>query len=163
MAAGHALTFRRTTASDAAALFALEQRVATPHLYEARASISEALKEIVENALFLIDVEGHTVGSVSLRSIGDGAIYIGNMAVIPQYRRRGIARAAMTFVLDKTPDASHWELLTHRNNCNAIQLYHSLGFRQSGGREECFENGEPCIRLVRERPSALTLHRSLDS
>lgn len=162
------LKFRRATASDAATLFALEQRVAVPRLYEPRASISEALKEIVGNALFLIEVEGHTIGSVSLRSIEGGAIYIANMAVDPQHRRRGIARAAIAFVLDMTWEASRWELITHPDNAAAIRLYRSFGFRgldEDGGHHLC--NGEPFIRLVRERdhtfPSAARSERNCGS
>lgn len=146
---GSPLTFMRATAGDAAALLALERRVAIPRLYEARTSIGEVLREIAANALYLVRLDGRVVGSVSFRSVDGGGVYIGNMAVDPQHRRRGIARAAMAFVFDRTPEAVSWELVTHPDNHAAIDLYQSLGFTPQGRHENYFGDGQPRMIFVR--------------
>lgn len=145
-------SFYRADAADAAALIALERRVAVPRLYEARTSIGEILREIVANSFYLIRNEDGLVGTVSFRALDTNAVYIGNMAVVPSARRRGIARGALRFVFDRTSDAKRWELVTHPENEPAIGLYRSAGFRSVDVIDNCFGDGEPRIRLVRKRP-----------
>ncbi len=77
--------------------------------------------------------DGRIVGNVTLgfdQGCGD-RYYISNVAVKPEYRRQGIARALMQVTLEHChAHAGKLVLLNVRpNNSGAIQLYRDLGFK----------------------------------
>jgi ribosomal-protein-alanine N-acetyltransferase len=72
-----------------------------------------------------------------------------NLAIIPAYRRRGIGRAAVLFLLDKSNGAPRIDLVTHPENDGALRLYMSLGFRIESRKENYFGDGEPRLVLAR--------------
>ena len=49
----------------------------------------------------------------------DGSAYFSSIAVDPDFRRRGIARAAMLFLLEEAWDCDPIELVTHPDNAAA--------------------------------------------
>jgi ribosomal protein S18 acetylase RimI-like enzyme len=80
--------------------------------------------------------QGRVVGNATIRrapASGWGHV-IGNVAVLPEYRGRGIARHLMEACLDKARgDNSQWAALEVReDNAPAFHLYTSLGFKQTG-------------------------------
>jgi ribosomal-protein-alanine N-acetyltransferase len=143
------ITFERATIEDASALLDLEQRVAVPKIYEPRVKIEDAIAEIQSNTFFFIRCQGRIIGSASFRMQDDASAYIGNMAVDPVYRRQGIARAAMNFLINQLGDTVRVELVTHPGNCRALQLYGSLGFKMVAQIDNYFGDGEPRVKLVR--------------
>ncbi len=79
---------------------------------------------------YLVADEGKPVGWVrSVRSAGE--MYVSNMYVLPEYRRKGIARALMTRLLldDRRLGASHSVLLA---SLSGSKLYPLLGYEQIG-------------------------------
>lgn len=143
------ITFERATIEDAAALLDLEQRVAVPRIYEPRVKIEDAIKEIQSNTFYFIKHRDRIMGSASFRLQDDGSAYIGNMAVEPIYRRQGVARAAMSFLVGQLGDAVRLELVTHPDNDHALRLYGSLGFKVEAEISNFFGDGEPRVKLVR--------------
>jgi ribosomal-protein-alanine N-acetyltransferase len=143
------ITLERATIEDAAALLDLEQRVAVPKIYEPRVKIEDAIREIQSNTFYFIKHRDRIIGSASFRRQDDGSAYIGNMAVEPIYRRQGIARATMIFLVGQLGDAVRLELVTHPENDHALRLYGSLGFKVEEEISNYFGDGEPRVKLVR--------------
>jgi ribosomal protein S18 acetylase RimI-like enzyme len=141
--------FERATAEDATALLSLEKRVGVPKIYAPRVKIEDAINEIEANTFFLIKYRDRIIGSASFRMQDDGSAYIGNVAVDPLYRRQGVARAAMSFLIGQLGHAARLELVTHPENRDALQLYASLDFRPEAEIADYFGDGEPRVKLVR--------------
>lgn len=77
--------------------------------------------------------EGQVVGNVSIRrALGRKGCFIGNVAVHPRWRRRGIATALMRKALREAfRRGAHWVGLEVRaENEAARRLYQRLGFRE---------------------------------
>jgi ribosomal protein S18 acetylase RimI-like enzyme len=78
-------------------------------------------------------VEGQeVVGTLTLTRLGDSPAHwlISNVAVLPQHRRRGIARQLMTAAVEHV-EARNGQVITlqvRSNNTAAYELYASLGF-----------------------------------
>ncbi len=73
---------------------------------------------------------GRVVGNVSLTPAGYGQGWvIANVAVSPDYRRRGIARQLMQAAMDEVAARGRFALLqVEADNISARRLYESLGF-----------------------------------
>lgn len=97
--------------------------------------------ERVENPLngYVWIEEGKIVGNVTLvpyRREGRPVTMIANVAVLPDYRRRGIARQLTQQALRHAREhgsSAVW-LQVRDNNLGAIHLYESLGFKERGRR-----------------------------
>jgi len=84
---------------------------------------------------FVWTEQGRVVGNVSLRrALGWGGFLIGNLAVHPDWRGRGIARALMEAALEAiAARGGRWVGLEVRaDNQVARHLYEGLGFREVG-------------------------------
>ena len=81
----------------------------------------------------VIEDRGEVFGQIGVRHVL-GELHITTIAVRPEYRRRGHARALIGAALAAFPDASHVHLEVRPTNVEAIALYESLGFRKTGRR-----------------------------
>lgn len=84
--------------------------------------------------------QGRVAGNATIRrapGLGRGFL-IGNVAVLPEYRGRGIARRLMEACLDKArQEGGDWAALEVRvDNPPAYHMYTSLGFHQTGAVEQ---------------------------
>ena len=111
---------------------------------------------------FVWDEDGHIVGNASLipfRDNGRRIYLIANIAVHPDYRRRGIARTltqrAMKYGWDKKASAL-W-LHVRDDNPGAIELYSQLGFQEIARRTTWF--AKPDVFLDKPATSIQTLPR----
>ena len=103
------------------------------------------LAEELDNqcAAFLVAVEPETeqpVGYAGLLVVADEG-YITNVAVFPEYRRRGVA-AQLLSVFENFARGNHLAFLTlevRPSNTAAIALYESFGFRQAGRRKNYYD------------------------
>ena len=75
----------------------------------------------------VIEDKGEVSGHIGVRHIL-GELHITTIAVRPEYRRRGHARALIGAALAAHPNASHVHLEVRPTNAAAIDLYESLGF-----------------------------------
>jgi ribosomal protein S18 acetylase RimI-like enzyme len=141
--------FKQATADDADAVVELEHRIADARLYSAPLDRPSALQQILSNTYHLIMLGSEVVGTVAYRTVTDQLIYVSNLAVDPAYRERGIARAAMTFVLGRIDERARVQLVTHPDNAKALRLYKSLGFVCGERVENYFGDGEPRLELLR--------------
>lgn len=99
----------------------------------------EALDEEVENpgACFFTAVEdGKPLGYGGMHC-SCGECYMDNIAVFPEYRRRGAATALLT-ALEREARARGGEFLSlevRPSNWQAVELYRKLGFEEAGRRK----------------------------
>lgn len=77
--------------------------------------------------------EGRVVGQIGAKSILD-ELHITTLAVRPERRRSGIARALLEAVLDEFLEAREAYLEVRPSNEGARSFYRSLGFRETGRR-----------------------------
>lgn len=115
-------------------------------------------KEITENrlALYIVaEISGRMVGYAGLWSIVDEG-HITNVAVHPDFRRKGIGEALITVLLNHTLEngiLSH-TLEVRASNDPAISLYSKFGFKPAGLRKNYYEDkGEDAIIMWRTEES----------
>jgi ribosomal-protein-alanine N-acetyltransferase len=78
------------------------------------------------------------------------AYHLMNVAVDPDCRRRGIARALIDELLERTGDEASVTLEVRVSNAGAIALYESYGFRSVGTRRRYYaDTGEDAIIMWR--------------
>lgn len=82
--------------------------------------------------------DGIAVGFLSCWCIA-GEAEINNVCVLPEYRRRGIAKAMFDRLAELLPEAERWVLEVRESNNAAIALYESLGFYRAGLRRDFYE------------------------
>lgn len=111
-------------------------------------------KEITENHLafyIVAEISGRMVGYAGLWGIVDEG-HITNVAVHPDFRRKGIGEALITVLLSHTREngiLSH-TLEVRASNEAAISLYSKFGFEPAGLRKKYYEdNGEDAIIMWR--------------
>ena len=138
------------TPEDIEAYLAIEAQVASK-TYAGAENRAEAEEERAHGPLCLIKVAGEVAGAVSYEHKEDGSVYINGLAIAPAFQGRQLGRRALEQVLEAVQDAPRVWLVVHPENANAIKLYESLGFAQTGRIEAFHGDGEPRLVLTREQ------------
>lgn len=104
----------------------------------------EALREELENplAVFLVATEGEAVLGYAGMHCVEGECYLDNVAVFPEFRRRGVARTLIS-ALEKEGKKRNGEFLSlevRPSNLGAVVLYLSMGFREEGRRKNFYSD-----------------------
>jgi ribosomal-protein-alanine N-acetyltransferase len=89
------------------------------------------------------------------------AWHVMNIAVAPQFRRRGIATALLQKLFEQTEDGSRrgYTLEVRVSNEGAIKLYERLGFTARGTRRGYYtDNREDALIMWRDAEDHATLH-----
>lgn len=70
-----------------------------------------------------------------------GEVYITNVAVFPELRRKGVGKALVEFLVSemKSENADFVTLEVRESNQNAISLYEKCGFEKVGKRKDFYE------------------------
>lgn len=102
-----------------------------------------ALRDELENpnAFFLTALcDGSPVGYVGSYGVC-GESYITNIAVLPEYRRRGIGERLLNELIGhcKDENCTFLTLEVRKSNFAAITLYEKLGFERVGERKDFYE------------------------
>lgn len=100
-------------------------------------NVSPAIRNIFRG--YIWEEDGKPVGLVNCASRGNTDNWvIGNVAVLPEYRRRGIARKLVEAAIDliKQADGDTITLDVISNNVPAYSLYKKLGFEHFSGEVE---------------------------
>jgi ribosomal-protein-alanine N-acetyltransferase len=95
----------------------------------------------------VIEDRGEVFGQIGVRHVL-GELHITTIAVRPEYRRRGHARALIGAALGAFPDASHVHLEVRPTNVEAIVLYESLGFRETGRRPRYYGDEDALLMTL---------------
>jgi ribosomal-protein-alanine N-acetyltransferase len=85
------------------------------------------------------EISGETAGYAGMHRVLDEC-YMDNVAVFPQFRRRGVARALMEYLVARAREknARFLTLEVRASNAAAIALYETLGFREAGRRRDFY-------------------------
>jgi ribosomal-protein-alanine N-acetyltransferase len=86
-------------------------------------------------------------GHVGVRHVL-GELHITTIAVRPEYRRRGHARALIGAALAAYPHATHVHLEVRPTNAAALELYESLGFRTTGRRPRYYGDEDALLMTL---------------
>jgi [ribosomal protein S18]-alanine N-acetyltransferase len=98
-------------------------------------------------------VENELVGYI-VCSRYDTVWHVMNVAVDPDRRRRGIATALLSTLLERIGPDAQVTLEVRRSNVGAILLYERFGFRSAGVRPRYYaDNGEDAVIMWRTHPS----------
>lgn len=111
---------------------------------------ADGLREELGRGLFLAAVEdGVTVGYVGCQTVLDEG-YITNVAVLPAFRRRGIAERLLGALLERAEGLSFVTLEVRESNQAAIALYEKMGFSRVGIRKGFYtEPTEDAVLMTR--------------
>lgn len=94
-----------------------------------------------------LEEAGRVVGQIGVRSVLD-ELHVTTIAVHPEYRRRGHARALVRAVLSAYPEARLVHLEVRPSNATAIALYRSLGFRETGSRRRYYGDEDALLMTL---------------
>lgn len=101
-----------------------------------RADIAKQL-ELDTSYFYVAEVDGKTAGYMGLQ-IFSGEGYVTNVAVLPEYRRHGIASALLSEAMKN--DMQFITLEVRESNSPAISLYEKMQFEDLGTRPNFYSN-----------------------
>jgi [ribosomal protein S18]-alanine N-acetyltransferase len=100
------------------------------------------------HALYLVVEErGGIFGHIGVRYVL-GELHVTTIAVRPERRRRGHARALVSAALGAYPEARCVHLEVRPTNAGAIELYESLGFRTTGRRPRYYGDEDALLMTL---------------
>ena len=95
----------------------------------------------------VLELDGEVIGQIGVRSVLD-ELHITTIAVLPEHRRRGHARALIGGALAAYPDARLVHLEVRPTNRAARVLYTSLGFRETGRRPRYYGDEDALLMTL---------------
>jgi [ribosomal protein S18]-alanine N-acetyltransferase len=95
----------------------------------------------------VIEDSGEIFGHIGVRHVLS-ELHVTTIAVKPEYRRRGHARALINAALAAYPNASHVHLEVRPTNVSAIALYESLGFLETGRRPRYYGDEDAVLMTL---------------
>lgn len=107
-----------------------------------------SIRESMENPcsrFYLALADGEAAGYIGVQ-IFSGEGYVTNVAVLPEFRRRGIAKALINKALEN--EMEFLTLEVRESNCKAISLYTSLGFETVGKRPRFYREPDESAILM---------------
>jgi ribosomal-protein-alanine N-acetyltransferase len=105
---------------------------------------------LMPGVTFFVTHDGAVVTGAIIADQYRGRIRIMNIAVHPEYRKRGIGTGLMQAVLDQHPQASA-VLMVQEHNAAAQGMYRQLGFQRSGYHAAYYGRGNPGIEMTLTR------------
>jgi ribosomal-protein-alanine N-acetyltransferase len=114
-----------------------------------------AFKTDLDNKMawpMVAEFEKKVVGYSSIYIVA-GEVQIGNFAVAPGFRNRGVARKMMSEIFEKAGENNCRTIFleVRESNIAAMELYKSYGFESSGKRKDYYTNPhENAIIMVKE-------------
>ena len=90
---------------------------------------------------------GEILGQIGVRSVLD-ELHITTVAVRPEHRGRGYARAMIRGAISAYPDARLVHLEVRPTNTAARTLYRSLGFRETGRRPRYYGDEDALLMTL---------------
>lgn len=104
---------------------------------------ADGLKSELDNnfARFYVAFSGEKIaGYIGSHNVL-GEVYITNVAVFSEFRRKGIGKTLVEFLVDemKKENADFVTLEVRKSNLNAISLYEKCGFEKVGERKNFYE------------------------
>ena len=101
---------------------------------------------------FIAQQNGSVLGYLGISVILDEG-YITNIAVFPEFRKKGIASKLLEFLFDfaKQKELSFVSLEVRESNMPAISLYKKFGFENEGFRKNFYTNPKENAIIMTKR------------
>lgn len=96
---------------------------------------------------FVLEENGEILGQVGVKRVAD-ELHVMTLAVRPEHRRRGLARALMEAALATHPDALRVYLEVRPSNKAARTLYDSMGFATVGLKRRYYGNEDALLMTL---------------
>ena len=128
----HPFEIRRMTEADLAAVDSIQ----TASLPNSAAGWSA--RDFLNLEAWVLLAQGRLHAFLVARQVIDDEFELLNMAVAPDQRRQGHAKALLTDALQRFPGM--WFLEVRASNAAALALYEALGFHRSGRRREYYRS-----------------------
>lgn len=93
---------------------------------------------------WIIETDQKLIGYLMLR-FGTNEIDLINIAILPQYQKRGIGTSLLNHFLNQIPPKTSVFLEVERGNFPAINLYLKSGFKKIGIRQNYYQNGSDAL------------------
>ncbi len=120
------MILRKAAAGDIAAILQIEDRS------------SWKTEDYLAYDCTVAEIEGRVVGVLLARQIADAEFEILNVAVAREFRRRGVADSLIRAqIAERNGD---WFLEVRVSNAPARNLYHKIGFSETGTREAYYRD-----------------------
>jgi len=103
-------------------------------------------KYIRESQVYAIMNGNRAIGTISYKNQADESVLINGLTIMPEYRGKGIAKQAMSKLLEEVGN-KNLELVVHPGNTPAILIYLHFGFSITEWKENYFGNSEPRLFL----------------
>lgn len=109
-------------------------------------SENKYIDELKYSYMYLALKEGRACGYIILRQISDEGTIM-NLAVSPEFRRQGIARSLLNYIItySKSLGIKKLFLEVRSGNNPAIKLYESCGFRTFGLRKKYYPDDDALL------------------
>ena len=133
------MLIRRSTAPDAPAVASI--------LRESEQASQWAPEDYAAYDVRVAEWDSRVVGFLVTRLVAPGEFEVLNIAVGPEFRRRGVAKALMQSALSDSPGTYFLEV--RESNHPARELYASLGFKQAGMRQNYYSNPTEAAIVMR--------------
>jgi [ribosomal protein S18]-alanine N-acetyltransferase len=146
-----AVEIRRLTYADLPQVVSIERRAFTTPW-----SLAMFVLELSKSSGICLaaEADGELVGYL-ICSRYDTIWHVMNVAVDPDLRRRGIASALITALLERVGPLAPITLEVRRSNTGAIALYERFRFKSAGVRPRYYaDNGEDAVIMWRSQPPA---------
>ena len=111
-----------------------------------------SFREEAENSLakyFVAEEDGKLIGYIGVWCVQDEG-QITNIAVLPEYRRRGVASKLLEHLASECEGLSRLVLEVRESNIGALALYEKYGFKKVGMRKNFYHSPtENAIIMIR--------------
>lgn len=143
------LTFKQCDESDLPTLWEIEQQMKDCPLFCVAADQEEFGACLKQNTFFIIYKADEVAGYCAYGERNKDLAEIHSMAILKQFRRKGIGTQALEMMLEKLRDYKTIMVFTHPENNNSLRLYLKHGFVIKEWRENYFGN-QPRLALYKE-------------
>ena len=144
-----AVQIRTATSRDIGALLRIESACFASEAWDA-----ELFRDYLDISgdFFVIAKIGTRIAGYAIAFVGDRSAEIDSLAVLPEYRRRGVARALMNALLRQLSRSRIriCSLVVRRSNKAAIGLYRGFGFARVRTIQSYYPDGEHGWLMRRE-------------
>jgi ribosomal-protein-alanine N-acetyltransferase len=113
-------------------------------------NFSDELKNGKKSFSYVIESERQIIAYLVAWCYAD-EIHIGNIAVVPAYRRRGLARKLLDYIVKVCDGCNELFLEVRESNLAAIALYDKIGFKVLGVRRSYYKDGENALVMKKTR------------
>ena len=139
--------FDKAEEADIEALMAIESTVGSR--LNTTMSREEMIREICDGHIFVLKIGGAVCGYIMCFGQPGMIVYIGALAVHPQFRGQGLAGQALMDVFVRFHKAKLFQLHVHPDNHHAVALYTKHGFSVERVLPDFFGDGEPRLLMTR--------------